>query len=189
MLIFCVSFVLKKFLSLCLKYCLVAYLFFLLQKAVLSVLTEACRVKVPHNPEKPRKERNAISISEAILKKCRIALRSAISSDESKLFGNLLGTTLVNSNENEDEGILGFPGMVSRPLDFRTIDIRLAMGAYYGSWEAFLEDVQEVCFTLTFIILFNYDAHDIFCNIFHVCFANVDPMNSVCTVVTTWNSS
>uniref|UniRef100_A0A0D3F1W2 Methyl-CpG-binding domain-containing protein 9 n=1 Tax=Oryza barthii TaxID=65489 RepID=A0A0D3F1W2_9ORYZ len=114
------------------------------KKAVLSVLTEACRVKVPHNPEKPRKERNAISISEAILKKCRIALRSAISSDESKLFGNLLGTTLVNSNENEDEGILGFPGMVSRPLDFRTIDIRLAMGAYYGSWEAFLEDVQEV---------------------------------------------
>ncbi|KAL5207727.1 hypothetical protein ABZP36_032162 [Zizania latifolia] len=118
------------------------------KKAVLSVLTEACRVKVPQNPEKPRKERNTISISEAILKRCRIALRSAISSDESKLFGNLLGTTLMNSNENEDEGILGFPGMVSRPLDFRTIDIRLAMGAYCGSWEAFLEDVQEVIHNL-----------------------------------------
>ncbi|CAN6230676.1 unnamed protein product [Urochloa humidicola] len=114
------------------------------KKAVLSVLTEACRKKAPQNPEKPRKERNSISISEAILKKCRIVLRRAISSDESKPFGNLLGTTLTNSNENEDEGILGFPGMVSRPLDFRTIDIRLAMGAYRGSWEAFRDDVQEV---------------------------------------------
>ncbi|AQK60163.1 PHD-finger family protein isoform 2 [Zea mays] len=114
------------------------------KKAVLSVLTEACRTKVPQNTEKPRKERNIISISEAVLKKCRIALRRAISSDESKQFANLLGTTLTNSNENEDEGILGFPGMVSRPLDFRTIDIRLAKGAYRGSWEAFLDDVQEV---------------------------------------------
>uniref|UniRef100_K3YP80 PHD-type domain-containing protein n=4 Tax=Setaria TaxID=4554 RepID=K3YP80_SETIT len=118
------------------------------KKLVLSVLAEACRKKVPQNPEKPRKERNIISISEAILKKCRIVLRRAISSDESKPFGNLLGTTLTNSNENEDEGILGFPGMVSRPLDFRTIDIRLAMGAYRGSWEAFLDDVQEVIHNL-----------------------------------------
>ncbi|KAL6629999.1 hypothetical protein ACP70R_029764 [Stipagrostis hirtigluma subsp. patula] len=118
------------------------------KKAVLSVLTEACRLKVPQKPEKPRKEKNIISISEAILKKCRIALRRAISSDESKLFGNLLGTTLTNSTENEDEGILGFPGMVSRPLDFRTIDIRLAMGSYCGSWEAFHGDVQEVIHNL-----------------------------------------
>ncbi|TVU32893.1 hypothetical protein EJB05_24658, partial [Eragrostis curvula] len=114
------------------------------KKAVLNVLAEACRVKVPQNPDKPRKEKNIISISEAILKKCRIVLRRAISCDESKVFGNLLGTTLTNSNENEDDGILGFPGMVSRPLDFRTIDIRLAMGAYRGSWEAFLDDVHEV---------------------------------------------
>ncbi|KAF7078718.1 hypothetical protein CFC21_083104 [Triticum aestivum] len=114
------------------------------KKAVLSVLSEACRVIVPQKPENPRNERKTISISEVILKKCRIALRHAISSDESKLFGNLLGTTLMNSNENEDEGILGFSGMVPRPLDFRTIDTRLAMGAYCGSWETFFEDVQEV---------------------------------------------
>ncbi|KAM0868772.1 hypothetical protein ACQ4PT_041113 [Festuca glaucescens] len=114
------------------------------KKAVLSVLTEACRAIVPQKIETPRKERKTISFSEAILRKCRIVLHSAISSDESKLFGNLLGTTLMNSNENEDDGILGFPGMVSRPLDFRTIDIRLAMGAYCGSWETFSEDVQEV---------------------------------------------
>ena len=116
--------------------------FFLLQKAVLSVLSEACRVN-------PRNERKTISISEVILKKCRIALRHAISSDEYKILGNLLGTILVNSNDYEDEGILGFSGMVPRPLDFRTIDIRLAMGAYCGSWETFFEDVQEVRFSLT----------------------------------------
>jgi methyl-CpG-binding domain-containing protein 9 len=110
-------------------------------------LAEACHVKVSQNAEKPRKEKKIISVSEVLLKKCRIALRRAISSDKSKHFGNLLGTTLTNSNE--DDGILGFPGMVSRPLDFRTIDIRLAMGAYRGSWETFLDDVQQVCFSLT----------------------------------------
>uniref|UniRef100_A0A453MLT9 Uncharacterized protein n=1 Tax=Aegilops tauschii subsp. strangulata TaxID=200361 RepID=A0A453MLT9_AEGTS len=114
------------------------------KKAVLSVLSEACRAIVPQKPENPRNERKTISISEIILKKCRIALRHAISSDEYKLFGDLLGTIVVNSNEYEDEGILGFSGMVPRPLDFRTIDIRLAMGAYCGSWETFFEDVQEV---------------------------------------------
>lgn len=80
------------------------------------------------------------------MKKCRVALRRAISADESKVFCNLLGTTLLNScNENEDEGILGFPAMVSRPLDFRTIDFRLAAGVYYGLHDVFLEDVREVC--------------------------------------------
>ncbi|KAM3318533.1 hypothetical protein ACQJBY_035975 [Aegilops geniculata] len=114
------------------------------KKAVLSVLSEACRVTVPQKTESPRNERKTISISEVILKKCRIALRRAISSDQYKLLGNLLGSIIVNSNEYEDEGILGFSGMVPRPLDFRTIDIRLAMGAYCGSWETFFEDVQEV---------------------------------------------
>ncbi|VAH71688.1 unnamed protein product [Triticum turgidum subsp. durum] len=114
------------------------------KKAVLSVLSEACHVTVPQKPEKPRNERETISISEVILKKCRIALHHAISSDEYKILGNLLGTILLNSHEYEDEGILGFSGMVPRPLDFRTIDIRLAMGAYCGSWETFFEDVQEI---------------------------------------------
>uniref|UniRef100_A0A8R7Q971 Methyl-CpG-binding domain-containing protein 9 n=2 Tax=Triticum urartu TaxID=4572 RepID=A0A8R7Q971_TRIUA len=114
------------------------------KKAVLSVLSEACRVIVPQKPENPRNERKTVSISEIILKKCRIALRHVISSDEYKLFRNMLRTILVNSNEYEDQGILGFFGMVPRPLDFRTIDIRLAMGAYCGSWETFFEDVQEV---------------------------------------------
>ena len=51
----------------------------------------------------------------------------------------------MHSSDNDDEGLLGSPAMVSRPLDFRTIDLRLAVGAYGGSHEAFLEDVREVC--------------------------------------------
>ena len=57
----------------------------------------------------------------------------------------LLGRKLINSSDNDDEGLLGSPAMVARPLDFRTIDLRLATGAYGGSHEAFLEDVREVC--------------------------------------------
>ncbi|XP_044968121.1 LOW QUALITY PROTEIN: methyl-CpG-binding domain-containing protein 9-like [Hordeum vulgare subsp. vulgare] len=121
------------------------------KKAVLSVLSEACRVIVPQKPENPKSERKTISISEVILKKCRIALRQAISAHEYKLLGNLLGTMRVNFNEYEGEAILGFSGMVPRPLDFRIIDIRLAMGAYCGSWETFSEDVQEVIRNLQII--------------------------------------
>lgn len=73
-------------------------------------------------------------------------LRRAAAADDSKVFCNLLGRKLVNSSDNDEEGLLGSPAMVSRPLDFRTIDLRLTAGAYGGSHEAFLEDVREVCF-------------------------------------------
>ena len=115
-----------------------------IQKAVLSVLAEASGGGLQQKP-KGRKEKNPISVSDVIMKKCRIVLRRAVSADEAKVFCNLLGAALMNSNDNEDEGILGFPAMVSRPLDFRAIDLRLAVGAYGGSHEAFLEDVREVC--------------------------------------------
>ncbi|XP_073001033.1 methyl-CpG-binding domain-containing protein 9 [Typha latifolia] len=114
------------------------------KKAVLSVLAEASGGPLPQKPDKQRKRKTPISFSDAVMKKCRIALRRAVCADESKVFCNLLGTSLLYSNENEDEGILGFPAMVSRPLDFRTIDLRLAVDSYDGSHEAFLEDVREV---------------------------------------------
>ncbi|KAE9620087.1 putative histone acetyltransferase [Lupinus albus] len=62
-----------------------------------------------------------------------------------RFFCNLLGRKLINCSDNDDEGFLGSPAMVARPLDFRTIDLRLAAGAYGGSHEAFFEDVHEVC--------------------------------------------
>lgn len=80
------------------------------------------------------------------MKQCRIVLRRAAAADDAKVFCNLLGRKLMASSDNDDEGLLGPPAMVSRPLDFRTIDLRLAAGSYGGSHEAFLEDVQEVCF-------------------------------------------
>ncbi|MQM01916.1 hypothetical protein Taro_034675 [Colocasia esculenta] len=114
------------------------------KKAVLSVLAKVSGGNLHSKPEKGRKVRHIEPKSDVIMKQCRVVLRRAAAADEDKVFCNLLGSSLSNPNDNDDEGILGFPGMVSRPLDFRMIDIRLAVGAYGGSHEAFLEDVREV---------------------------------------------
>ncbi|KAG0486564.1 hypothetical protein HPP92_008659 [Vanilla planifolia] len=114
------------------------------KKAVLSVLTQASSGSVQQKFNKGHTEKISFCVSDAIMKKCRIVLRTAVSADESKVFCNLVGTSWTNHNDNEDEGILGLPAMVSRPLDFRTVDLRLAFGAYGASHEAFLEDVREV---------------------------------------------
>lgn len=117
------------------------------------MLADASGGTTPQKPpeKKPQKETHTASIPESITKKCRIVLRQALTTvtEKQKNFCNLLGTSLVNSEEEEFEGIIGLPAMFSRPLDFRTIDMRLAAGAYGGSHEAFLEDVREViCFFL-----------------------------------------
>lgn len=98
-------------------------------------------------PEKKSKRRTVVSVSDVIMKKCRVVLRQAVTADDERVFCNLLGRKIMNSNDKDEEGLLGSPAMVSRPLDFRTIDLRLAVGAYGGSQEAFLEDVREVCFS------------------------------------------
>lgn len=100
-------------------------------------------LKPPESDEATTKTA-AISISDIITKQCRIVLRRAAAADDSKAFCNLLGRKLINSADNDDEGLLGSPAMVARPLDFRTIDLRLAVGAYDGSHESFLEDVRQV---------------------------------------------
>ncbi|XP_077223126.1 methyl-CpG-binding domain-containing protein 9-like [Tasmannia lanceolata] len=114
------------------------------KKAVLAVLAEVCGESLQQKSIKVKKEESVNPVSTMIMKQCRSILRRAAIADEGKVFCNLLGTTMLNPNDNEDEGILGSPAMVSRPLDFRTIDLRLAVGAYGGSHEAFLEDVREV---------------------------------------------
>lgn len=115
------------------------YLLLIVQKAVLSVLAN-----LNNDSEKGVKRKTVVSVSDIIMKKCRIILRHTAAADEEKVFCNLLGRKLTNLADNDDEGLLGSPAMVSRPLDFRTIDLRLAVGIYEGSHEAFLEDVQEV---------------------------------------------
>lgn len=112
-----------------------------------------CGEPLPPKPDKRKKRKTVISTSDVIMKQCRIVLRRAATADDSKVFCNLLGRKLINSSDNDDEGLLGSPAMVSRPLDFRTIDLRLAAGAYGGSHEAFLEDVREVCLFYTLVSL------------------------------------
>ncbi|THG13468.1 hypothetical protein TEA_016752 [Camellia sinensis var. sinensis] len=107
--------------------------------------------KLHPKPEKKDKVKSVHTVSDIIMKQCRIVLRRTAAEDEDKVFCNLLGRTLVNPNDNGDEGLLGYSAMVSRPLDFRTIDIRLAAGAYGGSHEAFLEDVQERILLMKFL--------------------------------------
>ncbi|CAA6670639.1 unnamed protein product [Spirodela intermedia] len=114
------------------------------KKAVLSVLEAVSGGNLHSKPIKGRKTKHNEPKSDVIMKQCRIVLRQAAAADEDKVFCNLLGSSMSNPNDNDDEGILGFPAMVSRPLDFRTIDLRLAVGAYGGSHEVFVEDVREV---------------------------------------------
>ncbi|CAN6574930.1 unnamed protein product [Malus baccata var. baccata] len=114
------------------------------KKAVLSLLADVSGKALPQKAEKGRKRKINVSMYDVIMKQCRIVLRRAAAADDTKVFCNLLGRKLMNSSDNDDEGLLGSPAMVSRPLDFRTIDLRLAAGSYGGSHEAFLEDVREL---------------------------------------------
>ncbi|XP_052196000.1 methyl-CpG-binding domain-containing protein 9 [Diospyros lotus] len=114
------------------------------KKAVLSVLADVHSQGMQQRPQRERKEKNLISVSEMIMKQCRNVLRVSAASDDAKGFCKSLGRKLIGCSHNDDEGILGSPAMVSRPLDFRTIDLRLVAGVYGGSHEAFLEDVQEL---------------------------------------------
>uniref|UniRef100_M4FDE6 PHD-type domain-containing protein n=1 Tax=Brassica campestris TaxID=3711 RepID=M4FDE6_BRACM len=114
------------------------------KKAVLSLLADVRGVDLVQSSVKGTRKRTSIGVSDVIMKKCRAVLRDVAAADEDKVFCTLLGRKLLNSSDNDDDGLLGSPAMVSRSLDFRTIDLRLATGAYDGSTEAFLEDVLEL---------------------------------------------
>ncbi|CAN1140195.1 Methyl-CpG-binding domain-containing protein 9 [Linum perenne] len=114
------------------------------KKAVLAVLAEVQSEILLKNSEKKNKRKITVKISDIVMKQCRIVLRRVAAADDGKVFCTLLGRNLLNSSDNDDEGLLGSPAMVSRPLDFRTIDLRLALGVYGTCHASFLEDVQEL---------------------------------------------
>ncbi|KAL0744578.1 hypothetical protein Bca4012_086091 [Brassica carinata] len=114
------------------------------KKAVLSLLADVRGGDLVQMSVKGTRKRTSICVSDVIMKKCRAVLRDVAAADEDKVFCTLLGRKLMNSSDNDDDGLLGSPAMVSRSIDFRTIDLRLATGAYDGSTEAFLEDVLEL---------------------------------------------
>ncbi|KAL3624236.1 hypothetical protein CASFOL_033052 [Castilleja foliolosa] len=90
------------------------------------------------SPILERNKKNFISISDVVMKHCRITLRLVAASEKMESFCKFVG--LANNNE---DGILGSSAEVSSLLYFRMIDMRLAAGAYCGSHEAFIEDVRE----------------------------------------------
>lgn len=105
--------------------------------------------------EKKEKEKSGVrTLSDAVMKKCRIVLRCVANADEDRIFFNLLAKTNLKPNDPDDTGVLGYPAMVSRPLDFRTIDLRLAAGFYVTSHESFIEDVREVLYIIYYILHF-----------------------------------
>ncbi|XP_076918352.1 methyl-CpG-binding domain-containing protein 9-like [Bidens hawaiensis] len=115
------------------------------KRAVISVL-EKVRVDIPQPKptEKKEKEKSGVRTSDAVMKRCRVVLRTVAAADDDRIFFNLLARPVLKPNDPDDTGVLGYPAMVSRPLDFRTIDLRLAAGFYVTSHESFIEDVREV---------------------------------------------
>ena len=116
-----------------------------LQKAVLSILAEVCGEDPQQKPNRKRKDKCVNTVSDVIMKQCRNVLHLAAAADKKMVFGSVLGGSLNISDDDDDEGLLQSPSMLSRPLDFRIIDMKLTSGAYGGSHDAFLEDVREVC--------------------------------------------
>ncbi|KAL3654072.1 hypothetical protein CASFOL_003753 [Castilleja foliolosa] len=114
------------------------------KRAVISVLGNLGKENPEEKVEKKEKVKIKTNMFDLVTKQCRVVLRKAAALDEDKVFCNLLAKIILIPNDNDDVGVLGYPAMVSRPLDFRTIDLRLAAGAYGGSHEAFADDVREV---------------------------------------------
>ncbi|KAI3795987.1 hypothetical protein L1987_38648 [Smallanthus sonchifolius] len=110
------------------------------KKIVVEVL-EKVRNENPHTKKKAKESRIIRTISDVIIKRFRMVLRVVAAQDENKFFFNLMAESFLKLNEFDDVGNLE---MVSRPLDFRTIDLRLDAGSYGDSHESFIEDVREV---------------------------------------------
>ncbi|KAE8023446.1 hypothetical protein FH972_009137 [Carpinus fangiana] len=109
------------------------------KRAVLSLLAEVYGETLQQKPSRKRKSKCVNTLSDAIMKQCRKVLRLAATADKKKVFSSLLAGSL-NTSDNDDGGLLQSP----RPLDFRTIDMKLTSGVYGGSHDAFLADTREV---------------------------------------------
>ena len=102
------------------------------QRIVREVLNKAKSEN--HVTKKEVKESFVVKkVSDVIIKRCRMVLRSVAAQDENKIVFGLMAESLLKPDE------------FSRLLDFRTIDLRLDAGFYGCSHESFIEDVHEVC--------------------------------------------
>lgn len=88
------------------------------------------------NAPRVRKVKAAPS-AEHLMQRCRIVLREVAKADSKQVFSNLMGGAFAMKSNKDAETL-------ARPLDFRTIDARLAAGAYGGSTDAFAADMRQV---------------------------------------------
>ena len=81
-----------------------------------------------------------------IMHLCHLILRQLAASDPVGAFGYLWGSGLPIPSEEGQGSEAGCPSRpaVSRPMDLRRIDIRLAQGAYGGLHSAVAADVRLV---------------------------------------------
>ena len=110
----------------------------ILQKAVVEVLNHYDVSPPCESPIPKTKPRRTLPSVDQLMQRCRVVLRTLADADKSDTFSVLIGGP-------EGHGSRRLRGMVPRPLDFRTIDARLAAGAYGGSVDAFADDVRQVC--------------------------------------------
>lgn len=107
------------------------------QRAVLEVLAQYHGEELKAiNAPRVRKVKPAPS-AEHLMQRCRIVLREVAKADSKQTFCSLNGGAMASKSNK-------VPLAVARPLDFRTIDARLAAGAYGGSTDAFAADMRQV---------------------------------------------
>jgi hypothetical protein len=131
------SFCIWNFFNLCLTGFIV-----ILQKAVVEVLNHYDVSPPCESPIHKTKPRRTAPSADQLMQRCRVVLRTLAEADNLATFSVLIGGP-------EGHGSKRLRGMVARPLDFRTIDARLAAGSYGGSVDAFAEDVRQVCLLIS----------------------------------------
>lgn len=108
------------------------------QKIVVEVLSHFDVSPACESPTHKEEPRRTVPSVDQLMQRCRVVLRTVADADKTDTFSILI-------DGPEGHGSRRLRGMVARPLDFRTIDARLAAGAYGGSVDAFAEDVRQVC--------------------------------------------
>ncbi|KAI3768703.1 hypothetical protein L2E82_19533 [Cichorium intybus] len=111
------------------------------KRAVIDVLKKVSDGQQQSLPPGRVEIKSSKILSDTVMKKCRVILRQVAGCDTNRVVSDLVGR---NFNCDENDLKIVFGTVSRRPLDLRTIDLRLVHGTYGGSHEAFLEDVREV---------------------------------------------
>ena len=115
-----------------------------MQRAVLSVLDKVGEEKQASLPIEEKKIEYVCPTPARVMKRCRVILRQVIAPDNVRDLCNSLGGTVLGYFEDEEDNIEMSLPLITRPLDFRIIDSRLAAGSYGGSHESYATDMRQV---------------------------------------------